>query len=124
MSDLYDRLDMHGLKPQKTKYKTHDGLEDEVVTFDFKQSLLSLLRDKSLMSDDNMLFSGNTPFDSIDTSCDIYSDLNASDRYVQIQSYKPLHPNEVRVPLILYVDKANIDDKGTINFEPIMYNLG
>jgi hypothetical protein len=62
MSDLYDRLDMHGLKPQRKKYKTHDGSEDEVVTFDFKQSLLSLLRDKFLMSDDNMLFSGDTPF--------------------------------------------------------------
>ena len=66
MSDLYDRLDMHGLKPQRKKYKTHDGSEDEVVTFDFKQSLPSLLRDKSLMSDDNMLFSGDTPFNSID----------------------------------------------------------
>ena len=64
------------------------------------------------------------PFESIDTISGTYSDLNSSDRYVQIQSYKPLHPNEVRVPLILYVDKANIDDKGTINFEPIMYTLG
>ena len=64
------------------------------------------------------------PFDSIDTSSDTYSDLNSSDRYVHIQFYKLLHPNEVRVPLILYVDKANIYNKGTIDFEPIMYTLG
>ena len=76
------------------------------------------------MSDNNMLFSGNTPFHSIDTNSGSYSDLNSSDRYKQIQAYKPLHQNEVRIPLILYVDKANIDDKGTINFEPIMYTLG
>ena len=118
MSDLYDRLDMHGLKPQRKKYKTHDGSEDKVVTFDFKQSLLSLLCDKTLMSDNNKLFSGNTPFYSIDTKSGSYSYLNSSDRYKQIQIYKPLHQNEVRIPLILYVDKANIDDKGTIIFEP------
>ena len=91
LSDLYDRLDMHGLKPQRKKYKTHDGSEDKDVTFDFKQSLLSLLHDKTPMSDNNMLFSGNTPFHSIDTNCGSYSDLNSSDIYKQIQTYKPFH---------------------------------
>ena len=82
--DLYDRLDMHGLKPKKNKFTLHDGSEDTVVTFDFKQSLLSLLCDSSLMSDENMLFSGDTPYDSSTLNCEIYSDINSSDRYHQI----------------------------------------
>ena len=124
MIALYDRLDIHGLKPKKKTYRTHDGTNDEVIIFDFRQSLLSLLRDTSLMTDDNMLFTGTSPYDSIDENNDDYSDINSSERYAQIQSYKPLRPDEVRIPLILYVDKANIDEKGTINFEPLMYTLG
>ena len=124
MTALYDRLDIHGLKPKKKTYRTHDGTNDEVIIFDFRQSLLSLLRDTSLMTDDNMLFTGTSPYDSIDENNDDYSDINSSERYAQIQSYKPLQPDEVRIPLILYVDKANIDEKGTINFEPLMYTLG
>ena len=77
----------------KKKFTLHDGSEDTVVTFDFKQSLLSLLRDSSLMSDENMLFSGDTPYESSTLNCEIYSDINSSDRYHQIQSYKPLHSN-------------------------------
>ena len=36
MTSLYDRLDIHGLKPKKQNYTTHDGRKDEVITFDFR----------------------------------------------------------------------------------------
>ena len=76
------------------------------------------------MTDDNMLFTGTSPYNSIDENNDDYSEINSSERYTQIQSYKLLLKDEVRVPLILYVDKENIDEKSTIHFEPLMYTLG
>ena len=76
------------------------------------------------MSNENMLFTGNTPYQSIPSNSEVYSDINSSDRYLQIQLYKPLHHIKAYLLILLNVDKANIDDKGTINFEPIMYTLG
>ena len=104
MTSLYDRLDIHGLKPKKQNYTTHDGRKDEVITFDFRQSLLSLIRDPTLMSDNNMLSTGSSPYHSIPDNNDDYSEINTSERYLQIQSYKPLLKDEVRVLLLLYVD--------------------
>ena len=109
---------------QGKKVIYHDGSEDSVITFDFKQAIHLFLRDSTLMYGDNMVFIGNTPYNSIPKNCSTYSDINISDRYLQIQNYKPLYPNEVKIPIQLYVDKANIDQKGTINFKPLMFTLG
>ena len=97
-----------------------------VTTFDFQQQVLSLLRDKDLMSPTNLVLDtepGTIPQFENDT----ISEINHSDWYHCaynhfLEQYGP-NPNRVICGIILAIDKTHIDTRGKLCLESVNFSL-
>ena len=97
-----------------------------VTTFDFQQQVLSLLRDKDLMSPTNLVLDtepGTIPQFENDT----ISEINHSDWYHCaynhfLEQYGP-NPNRVICGIILAIDKTHTDTRGKLCLESVNFSL-
>ena len=125
INSMADRFDMKGLQaiPKMVEINTETAIE--VATFDFRQQLLSLLRDKDIMNSSNLIAEdpSNPPkFDS-----KYISDVNDGAWYKSAYKYyNQQHgedPNRLICGIILTIDKTNTDVKGKLCLEPVQFSL-
>ena len=127
---LSKRYDMEQMKPKNTilNISSNSSIKQEisVTSFDFQQQVLSILRDKELMSPSNLVLDsdpGMTPVFNQDT----ISEINHSDWYQC--AYKHFiklngpNPNRVIAGVILAIDKTHTDAKGKLCLESVNFTL-
>ena len=125
ISQLYTRFDMHGLQPiQKRILLPATQMEIDLVIHDARQALYSLLTDKVLMQDDNLLFDGDTPFGPPPEDTSILGDINTCDRYRECYASMCTGPNDVLCPLFLFADKTHTTENGNLCMEPVSLTHG
>ena len=127
MNELKGRRNMENMKPiKKSLYTKRNDPEFkiDITTFDFKQQLLSLLRDEELMHPSNLVLDepGKKPqFD------DKISEIQDSDwyrcAYAHYNERYGIDKNRVICGIILTVDKTHTDRKGKLCLEPVQFTL-
>ena len=109
--------------------KVHDlilqhGSRIPVVYFSFRAVLASLLSNKGLMKDENLLLNPNNPFDSI-TDGMVLSDLNSGWWHRETCKMFRLQPQkDILLPIVLFIDGSTIDSNQKMSVEPITFTLG
>ena len=131
IQSLSTRYQLKGLYPREEKLYLYSPSERKnhsltISVFDFKDQLLSLLRDKELMSTSNLSLDGPEP--GLHPKFDDYiSEINHGEWYQNaIQYYeKKCGPEKNRVicGIILTVDKTHTDSKGKLCLEPVKFSL-
>ena len=131
VKQLCKRYDMSGEAPTEKKVVLPEsGVEVKLVLHDFLPSLYSLLNDNDLMQDENLIFNGDVdPFQkpppgphSVDFQI---KDINDAQLYRDAFETHVLVPGtDLLVPLILFIDKTHVDEKGTHRLEPVSFTLG
>ena len=88
-----------------------------VTRFDFGAQLYSLLTDQKLMQPENLIF-GDDPHRRVPPPLQshVFNDVETSKWYYETQQKVCVSPNDVLIPLILYIDKTYVRGKGA---EPI-----
>ena len=92
----------------------------KVTKFSFTSQLKSLLSDKDLMCDENLIFGGNI-FKRFDDKIDMAGDIESSMWYRRTQKEVCKLPNDVLCPIVLYIDKTYAKSHPV---EPISFTLG
>ena len=127
---LSKRYDMDEMKPKTTtvNISTDSNIlrKISVTKFDFQQQVLSLLRDKDLMSPQNLVLDSE-PGMIPNFQKDKISEINHSDWYECaynhfIEQYGP-NPNRVICGIILAIDKTHTDSKGKLCLESVNFTL-
>ena len=117
---------VHGsnyLLPKEKKVELEDGRNFKVVVFDFAAQLLSLLQDKSIMQWENLSLNENQPFHPYLPPDGCISECNSGTCYKKMYKRLQIDPtkNQLLCPIILYVDKTNIDKLSRFNLEPMSF---
>ena len=137
LKELQLRRNMESMKPIVKKIdvvqskSTHDKVSIDVTTFDFKQQLLLLLRDKELMQETNLMIEDNDTIQSPNRnkkhSDDTISEIQDSDWYKGAKEYydEKFGEDKARIicGVILTVDKTHTDWKGKLCLEPVQFTL-
>ena len=145
LKELQYRRDMKGMEPQKVNVNigfNNDKLSNvEVTVFDFKNQVLSMLRDEVLMDSTNLAIdesvltnvSNNVAVKDgsnqsyVSSEKNIISEINDSDWYKWAVSHynKKLgvNPNRIVCGVILTMDKTHTDNKGKLCLEPVQFSL-
>ena len=110
LNKIIEKRDMIQMKPIVKTIQVHQE-HLEIATFDFKQQLLSLLRDKDLMRPDNLLL--DLP-DAIPTfKSEFISEIKDGDWYHCAYDYYNdklgIDPRRLICGIILTVDKTHTD---------------
>ena len=97
-----------------------------VATFSFIEHLTSLLSNKELMAEENLIFERkpNDPF-HVPRDEDRYGDVHHCkwwDDTIDMLINDPT--KEILVPLILYLDALVVDAYGNLSLEPVTFTLG
>lgn len=100
--------------------------ETKIVCHDFKMCLYSLLNDKKLMVEDNLLLNKENiflppPADQTNTIDDIHTGS------VYRKAYKTYIKNadkEILCPIIFFIDKTHTDRNGRLCLEQVRFTLG
>ena len=133
-------------KPQiKEVQFDYDGRKASIPTFSFIEEVMSILNDNELMSDKNIIngydiFTGKCGDDfwdsrSIDTTIPNKIPIpNDPNRKISDISTSYLHqasvhrfcsePHHMPVPIFIFYDKANLDQKGGLAVAPVLFSLG
>ena len=131
MNDLKSQYDMEGMKPSsKVIQLTNDGSSSiNITSFDFKQQILSLLRNKDLMNPANLVFE-NEPGIGVEPSNsneDNISEIIHSDWYksAHLHYEKEKGRDEFRIicGIILAIDKTHTDVPGNLCLEAVNFTL-
>ena len=138
LKELQHRRDMKGMGPKVVKVNVGFIEENpsyiDVTVFDFKNQLLSILRNDNLMDPKNLIIDETSLLGS-STSSDICSgpdvdsitEIKDTDWYKWSNDYynKKLgvDPNRVICGIILTVDKTHTDAKGKLCLEPVQFSL-
>ena len=131
IQSLSTRYQLTGLYPREEKLYLYSPSERKnhsltISVFDFKDQLLSLLRDKELMSTSNLSLDGPEP--GINPKFDNnISEINHGEWYQNAIHYYEKkfghEKNRVICGIILTVDKTHTDSKGKLCLEPVKFSL-
>ena len=126
IAKMEQKFDMKGMKPRIEKLSLSDNDFVDVTVFDFKQQLLSILRDKELMNPMNLVIDEMLQMRDGITSQHI-SDLHHGEWYrCATEHYNTLHGNDhdrLVCGIILTIDKTHTDWKGKLCLEPVQFSL-
>ena len=125
LKGLYPREEKIYLTSLSNNEKEKQSLN--VSVFDFKYQLLSLLRDKELMSPSNLVLDGSQPGTPPEFNQEYISEINHCEWYKNAYEYYECKfgrdKNRVICGIILTVDKTNTDAKGKLCLEPVKFSL-
>ena len=94
----------------------------QVTRFCFMSKLISLLTNKDLMKDENLLLNPDDPFKSVlDEGC-FLDDLNSGWWHRETFKEICLKDNEILLPLIFFIDGGKVTEH--MSLEPIVFTLG
>lgn len=135
LKTIENRRDMHDMKPKKQEVKifrkeSEDKMMEikiNVSTFDFKQQILSLFRDRNLMDPKNLVLDMDPKKRADFIGLDTISEIQDSDWYKCAYDYynNKFGPDDNRFicGVILTVDKTHTDWKGKLCLEPVQFTL-
>ena len=111
------------LLPKLQSVQLEDTSTVSVVTFDFVAHLMSLLHDNNLMQWDNLALNPDDPFAPY--SAAELSECHSAQCYQTMYTQMHINKdnNELLCPLILYVDKTNVDKFSRFAVEPLSFTL-
>ena len=96
-----------------------------VVVHSMESMLASLLCEKALMADENLLFPSDDPFGEPPRQFKVVGDIVDSRAYrLGYKSYIKVKGRDVLCPIILYIDKTTLDTPGRLTLEPVYFTLG
>ena len=126
MNKLTHMQDMTKMKPYIETITVSATDKINVTVFDFKQQLLSLLRDEKIMQPSNLLLDKMETV-STNTQSNIISDIHDGAWYQSsLDYYNNLYgpdPTRLICGIILTVDKTHTDWKGKLCLEPVQFTL-
>ena len=126
ITKMEQKFDMKGMKPRVEKLSLSDNDFVDVTVFDFKQQLLSILRDKELMNPMNLVIDEILQMRDGITSQHI-SDIHHGEWYrCATEHYNTLLGNDhdhLICGIILTIDKTHTDWKGKLCLEPVQFSL-
>ena len=128
IKNIKNCFNLNGLDPIKKKIKLKgSGVEIDLVTHSFSHCLYSLLNDKMLMDQSNLLFSidfANTAKNKINKK-PIINDIDTGSVYQKaMDTYINANNNEILCPIIFFIDKTHTDVQGRLCLEQIRFTLG
>ena len=133
LDHLCSRYNLQGTKPIKKKILLPNAqVEIEVVTHNFMECLYSLLTDRELMQDDNLLLlpqpdGSHSPFGSPPKQTPSYVLHDITDGSVYRDAFKvhvQVPGRDLLVPIIFFIDKTFCDVNGRLTLEPVSMTLG
>ena len=124
LKSLIEKRDMIQMKPIIRTIQLHQE-RIEVTTFDFKQQLLSLLRDEDLMHPDNLVL--ELPGTKPAFKSEFISEIRDGDWYHYAYDHYNdtlgIDPHRLICGIILTIDKTHTDWKGKLCLEPVQFSL-
>ena len=118
LKELYQCFNMQNIKPKLVSSELYPYKQAEIVTFPFTEMFKSLLFDETLSSSQNILSH------SMNNNNNDLSDINSGSWYQQAQSLLCKDHNDYLCPIILFIDKTQIDVFGKWSLEPVLFTLG
>ena len=94
-----------------------------IVTFSLMGSIVSLLTNKSLMKEENLLLDSKNPLKKPSLS-NTFNDVNSGWWYQKTVNTYCTNNNDLLLPIILFIDGSNIDKSGRLSAEPVSMTLG
>ena len=131
LNDLATRYDMTNMKPMQVSLQLQNSNMDSEITtkvscFDFKQQLLSILRDDNIMNPKNVVFK-NEPGEDPDFSGDTLMHIHDAEWYKSAYHYYNkkygYDKNRVICGVIFAIDKTHTDQKGKLCLESVNFSL-
>ena len=131
LKDLSGKLGIHQKQPvTKSITLPNTNVETQLTVVSIREAIYSLLSDPALMSEENLLFHGDSPLqpppNPDDSTNHLYNDINSGTVFYQAweKFCGPPGSKKVLLPLIFFIDKTFIDKKGKLNSEPVTFTLG
>ena len=126
LKQLIEKRDLQKLQPiSKSLFFNDRDMEVKVTTFDFKQQVLSMLRDKDLMQPGNLVLDKPGSIPNFDT--EYISEIQDALWYKTASKYYNdkygLNDRRVICGVILTIDKTHTDSKGKLCLEPVDFSL-
>ncbi len=81
LKNLYKRFDANGSLPKKISIELTNGHNVEIVLHDFLEQLYSLLMDRFLMQQENLIFKGSTPMEPPEEDPQMIDDVDTGFAY-------------------------------------------
>ena len=95
----------------------------DVPVFDFTSVLYDLLTSPNLDFDGSYIFKTENPLDQPATDT-MYDDFDSGSRYINSFRMYQKEQNDLPLPIILFVDSANVTGNDRISVEAVMMQLG
>ena len=126
MNQIYDKVYSktykQSTKPRKVSVNVDSKHSIEMVTFDFKEVLIDMLSNDSIMNK-ILFFDANDPTAVHPRDCEI-GEVITSDVFLNAHKRLCLHPDDVLFPLILYNDEINFDSYSKLSLDPFSMTFG
>ena len=131
LRDLAMRYDMTNMKPMQVNLQLQNSTIDSEITtkvscFDFKQQLLSILRDDNIMNPKNLVFK-NEPGEDPDFNTDQLKHIHDAEWYKSAYHYYNdkygYDKNRLICGVIFAIDKTHTDQKGKLCLESVNFSL-
>ena len=123
LQQLYVWFQLNGIKPRVEGVLLDGGGTAKVVTFDFQEMILSLLQDKRLMHDENLVISNNDPL-SPPLRTSYLGEINTGKWFAKAYLNLCKDDKDFLCPIILYIDGTKIDLLSRLTLLPVMFTLG
>ena len=114
----------HNALPQLIRIDLDDNgisSSQDIVCFDFATALLSLLNDDKLMQPANLLLNAVNPCAMYAAPDNRIGEANSARRYQELYHNLITKPNQLLVPIIMFLDGTAIDSKGHIELCPVSF---
>lgn len=118
---LYGKMCHSKLTPKTKRINLTFGTSINVTTFGFKPQLATLLSDKVLMQQSNLLINLDQPF-SRPEETDILDDINTGWWFRETHLERCTQPTDILVPIIIFIDSGKVTKR--LSVEPIIFTLG
>jgi hypothetical protein len=96
----------------------------KVTTFDFHAVLYDMLTDPLLDKDSAYIFKSNSPLTPPEPNPTIINDIDTGWRYIRSWSKLQTSPDVLPLPIITFIDKANLTSNDRLSMEAVMLQLG
>jgi hypothetical protein len=119
---IKSQFDVHKIEPKTVLTKLPGSETDtKIVYHDFKMCLYSLLSDKNLVKEDNLLFNRDNIFTMPKFhKSNIYEDIHTGSVYQKAyKKYVKDPTKELLCPIIIFIDKTHTDRNGRLCLEQI-----
>jgi hypothetical protein len=126
LSKLDTLLSVYGMEPVDKEVRLISSPTYVTVpTFDFKSMVLSLLHDKELMNNDNLIpnfdiFTGKETM----IGPKMCGDIHTGDMYKLALEQYCKEEGDFPLPIIIFYDKTHTDLHGSLATSPLMFTLG